>query len=67
MNGTKFDKASNILCFDDTKEVSDRSLNHEAVTMNVICDIANSIDSDIVMTADTPLSNVSGKLPCLDL
>lgn len=62
-----YNKRTNKLEYTDEQELKDRGLDPEVRQMNVILEVANSLDKDIQLTQDTPSQNSNGKLPCLDL
>ena len=49
------------------KEKKDENIPDDKRTMNVVKDIANSIDSMITMTIDVPSKHQDGKVPMLDV
>ena len=51
----------------DQPQSSDKELPDDKVTMTVINDIANSIDSMIEMTYDVPSNYTDKKVPMLDV
>ena len=63
--GTKFE--DDKLVFDATKGMEDAQKSDEEVTMEVIRDIAGSVDSMITFTYDIPGNYSNGKMPALDL
>ena len=55
------------LIIDEVKKTLDEEKDDEIITMEVIRDIANSIDPMIQFTVDTPSSHENKKLPILDI
>ena len=55
------------LSFNKEKEEVDRNVPEDKRTLNVIKDIANSIDSMITMTVDIPSNYDEMKVPMLDV
>ena len=55
------------LMFSEKKADEDKDLPDDQVTMNVIKDIANSIEDMIVMTADFPSNHKVNRVPMLDV
>ena len=64
-NGTIYKNGK--LEIDDNKKVLDEEKDGEIVTMNVIREIANTIDPMIQFTIDTPGSHENKMLPILDI
>ena len=63
--GTKL--IDNELIFDEEKSKEDELKSDSTITMEVLKDIANSIDDMITFTFDTPSNYIEGKMPALDL
>ena len=63
--GTKFE--DDKLVFDASKRMEDANKSDEKITMEVIRDIAGSVDSMISFTYDIPGNYSDGKMPALDL
>ena len=55
------------LRFDLNKYEVDKNKSPDVVTMEVVRDIANSIDGMIVMTVDAPSNHEDKKVPMLDV
>ena len=55
------------LDYDEEKELEDRKSDSDVVTMEVICDVANSVESMIKMTFDAPSKYPEKKVPMLDV
>ena len=64
--GGKFDSEKGILIFDSTLELTDTRSPTER-TANLIASIANTINSNIQVTVDTPECDSEGRLPVLDM
>ena len=63
--GTKLENG--CLVIDNTKKAEDENKSDEEVTMEVIKDVAESIDKMLKFTVDLPSNHQSGKLPVLDV
>ena len=55
------------LQYSDSKAIRDEDVPADKRTMDVVKDIANSIDEMIVMTTDVPSTYEDGKVPTLDV
>ena len=65
--GVIYDPCANKLKHCPDQEVRDEVVSQDVRNMRVVLEVANSLDKDIQLTAETPSQNASGKLPCLDL
>ena len=63
--GTKYENSS--LINDSEKRINDEDKSDEEITMNVLRDIADSMDNMLQFTIDFPNNNKSGKIPILDI
>ena len=63
--GTKLEEGK--LVIDMEKQKTDENRSHDEVTMEVIVDIAESVDGIIKFSFDIPNNHKSGKLPVLDV
>ena len=63
--GTKY--VEGHLIIDDIKKLEDEDETDTKVTMKVLKDVAESIDSMLKFTIDTPCSYSDGKMPALDI
>ena len=52
---------------DENQKILDENITDTKVTMNIIQQIANSINPMIKLTVETPCSFVNGKMPVLDV
>ena len=64
--GLRLSEDKSCLVWDEQCELEDRALSDNEVTARLFCDVANSIEEDI-MTYDVPSRNDDGKMPVLDL
>ena len=64
--GWKFDSEKGISIFDSTLELMDTRSPTER-TANLIASIANTINSNIQVTVDTPECDSEGRIPVLDM
>ena len=55
------------LTIDKEKQIEDETRSEEAVTMQIIREIAQSIDPMIKFTVDSPMNHENGKIPILDI
>ena len=63
--GWKFDKKRKIMVFDPLNVSTEQD--PDSFTMNILLDIANTLDKNIQLTGDCPSQNQSKRLPVLDL
>ena len=56
-----------ILIVDDDKKILDEERDDDIITMEIIRQIANTIDPMIQLTVDTPSSHENKNLPILDI
>ena len=63
--GTKFEDG--VLTVDMEKKVADEQKTDEEITMEVVREVADSIDEMIKFTVDYPGNHKSGKMPVLDV
>ena len=63
--GTRYSNGS--LIFDDDKKNEDENKSEAKVTMEILKDIAESIDKGLKFTIDTPCNYEDGKMPALDI
>ena len=63
--GTKWQEG--VLIVDPEKAINDAEKNEEEITMEVIIDIADSMDDMIKFTVDYPGNHKSGKIPILNI
>ena len=63
--GTKYENSS--LINDSEKRINDEDKSDEEITMNILRDIADSMDNMLQFTIDFPNNNKSGKIPILDI
>lgn len=63
--GTKFSQGKLVL--DEQKEKEDENKTDTKITMEVLEDVANSVDNMIKFTHDTPCSYKDNKMPALDI
>ena len=63
--GWKFDKRKKTMVYNP--EISSTEQEPDSFTMNVLLDIANTLDQNIQLTGDCPSKNQSKRLPVLDL
>ena len=64
-NGSKLEK--DIITIDENKKLEDENKTDAKVTMDIIQEIANSIDPMIQLTVETPCNFSDGKIPVLDV
>ena len=63
--GTKYEDDS--IVNDPEKKIRDEDKSNEEITMNVLNDVANSMDAMIQFTVDFPTNHKSGRVPILDV
>jgi len=51
----------------EQKALRQKDVESDVVTAELVCELANTLEGDIVMTYDTPSQNLGGKMPVLDL
>ena len=51
----------------EQKALRQKDVESDVVTAELVCELANPLEGDIVMTYDTPSQNLGGKMPVLDL
>ena len=65
-NSIKYNVEKDRLEFSTQQEEIDQNTPSDLRMMNMLKDIANTLDGDIVMTGDCPSNNANSKMPLLD-
>ena len=63
--GSKLDEEK--ICIDENKKKDDENKSDSKLTMEIIQEVANSVDPMINLTVETPCNFKNGKLPVLDI
>ena len=66
-NSIKYNVEKDRLEFSTQQEEIDQNTPSDLRMMNMLKDIANTLDGDIVMTGDCPSNNANSKMPLLNL
>jgi hypothetical protein len=65
--GSEYNTQTGKIQVNPEKAVTDRDVEDDVITFNVIKDIVNIIDKDIQMTGDVPSTNTNKRVPVLDM
>jgi hypothetical protein len=65
--GSEYNTETGKIQINPEKAITDREVEDDVITFEVIKDIINTIDKDIQMTGDVPSTNTSKRVPVLDM